>query len=621
MLLKRIKMLSYKKKQIKIKTTIVTIFITALFVPTTILTNALDCKPVINDCKKSTIISEEISLDIGLIYNVTKQLANIINESEDYWQGRRYGTPGEWRAAEILQNLWNETIAKNNDNIDNAVRELIDDGTNDFIDDDVQIKNKNDYKLEIFGEETPKDEYFPIVTLTKSSETYEFYNATVHLTPDEIYTKTANSIFEENEYPTQNFHEMQDILYNKYGENQYTSTNALADIDLEVDTIQGCNEFLEKSDNSSSNTHHIYLIEMKKFREYNLSQYSVQKIVNRLIEYTQSSSTAIDAFLCADFNDDTYHMLAGVKCISGTELRGFTIPGMMINGSLGNKIRENIENNVQVTADFYLRTYFNDSVKSYNLMGTIPGESTKTILVGAHYDGYSGGYVIDNAVGVAILLGLAKYFGDNVNNGIYPYYTTKFVFFGGEDSVWRGSCYYVQKHKPFLEEEVLYYINIDTVAYKNSSEYAKEELHLNMWHFPYNEGLNSTFLEIAEDSNYKSRSGGYGIETKGRDYSGVGRCDGAAFIGHVRRAVIAFDKGDPTFAWHFYQRDGGRHTKGDTLDKLDYLDLEVTAEVILNMTKKLSLLGKTSISTEYDIDENLEIIETEKEDAQISFLL
>ena len=279
---------------------------------------------------------------------------------------------------------------------------------------------------------------------------------------------------------------------------------------------------------------------------------------------------------------------------------------------LPSQIRENIENNVQVNADFYLRTYFNDSVRSYNIIGTIPGKSAKTIVVGAHYDGFSGDYVIDNAVGAAILLGMAKYFGDNANKGIYPYYTTKFVFFAGEDAVWRGSYHYVSKHKPFLEGKVLYYINIDTVAYKNSSEYAKEELCLNMWHFPYNDGLNNTFQEIIEQSNYETRSGGYGIGIKGRDHSGVGRCDGGAFIGHVRRAVIAFDKGDPTFAWHFYQRDGAGHTKGDTLDKLDYLDLVVTAEVILNLTKKLSLLRETTISTEFNADSNLKIIETEK---------
>lgn len=100
-------------------------------------------------------------------------------------------------------------------------------------------------------------------------------------------------------------------------------------------------------------------------------------------------------------------------------------------------------------------------VKSQNVIFKKQGKDTsKTIIVGAHYDSVLAGYGIDdNASGVAVMLEAAKYYANKK-----PSCNITFVAFGSEEVGLKGSSYYASK---MTEEEIKntkFMVNLDTLA-------------------------------------------------------------------------------------------------------------------------------------------------------------
>lgn len=117
------------------------------------------------------------------------------------------------------------------------------------------------------------------------------------------------------------------------------------------------------------------------------------------------------------------------------------------------------------TLNAQVRTSIQSKVRSYNVAGLIHGkDTTKTILIGAHYDhlgGYPGGTYYpgasDNASGIALWLSLAHYFAQKKH---IPPCNLLFVAFGGEEIGLLGSAAFVRQYYPTVRT-LAFMLNLD----------------------------------------------------------------------------------------------------------------------------------------------------------------
>jgi len=100
-----------------------------------------------------------------------------------------------------------------------------------------------------------------------------------------------------------------------------------------------------------------------------------------------------------------------------------------------------------------------DGLGSSNGVATLPGLSDTRIIINAHADGYFQGGD-DNASGLAVLLGLAKYFAKQPK----PKHTLMFVASGGHHGPGNGPASLVAAH-PELKTGTLLILNLEHVAY------------------------------------------------------------------------------------------------------------------------------------------------------------
>ncbi|HYM25687.1 MAG TPA: M28 family peptidase [Vicinamibacterales bacterium] len=98
-------------------------------------------------------------------------------------------------------------------------------------------------------------------------------------------------------------------------------------------------------------------------------------------------------------------------------------------------------------------------LKSGNAIAVIPGRSAKRIIVNAHADGYFQGGD-DNASGLAVLVGLARYFAKQPQ----PQHTLMFVASGGHHGPGNGPTALVAAH-PELKDGTILIVNLEHVAY------------------------------------------------------------------------------------------------------------------------------------------------------------
>ncbi len=98
------------------------------------------------------------------------------------------------------------------------------------------------------------------------------------------------------------------------------------------------------------------------------------------------------------------------------------------------------------------------AITSGNAVATIPGRSQRHIIINAHADGYFQGGD-DNASGVAVLVGLAKYFAKQPQ----PQHTLVFVASGGHHGPGNGPASLVAMHPELKDTELI--VNLEHVAY------------------------------------------------------------------------------------------------------------------------------------------------------------
>jgi len=95
---------------------------------------------------------------------------------------------------------------------------------------------------------------------------------------------------------------------------------------------------------------------------------------------------------------------------------------------------------------------------SQNVILTVPGQSERTIIVGAHYDGWPVHGASDNASGMALLLESARRMLQIDN-----YYTIVYIFFGAEEIGLIGAEYYVSNMTDEQSDNLLLMINADVL--------------------------------------------------------------------------------------------------------------------------------------------------------------
>ena len=132
---------------------------------------------------------------------------------------------------------------------------------------------------------------------------------------------------------------------------------------------------------------------------------------------------------------------------------------------------------------------------SQNVILTVPGESDKIIIVGAHYCSVNNNGISDNASGMVVLLESAKRMLQ-----LEHYYTIVYIFFGAEEVGLYGANYFVASLTEEEMENIVLMINIDVIFDGSTLFYAAGFHDVNTSEM----GSNAVTLlidEIAQDLN------------------------------------------------------------------------------------------------------------------------
>ena len=227
---------------------------------------------------------------------------------------------------------------------------------------------------------------------------------------------------------------------------------------------------------------------------------------------------------------------------------------------------------------------FNNSVESYNVIGTLEGENkNETIIVCSLYDSWWCRGTADSAIGMSVALAIAKYFKDNC---IIPERNIKFIAFCGEEYGLKGAMHYEETYR---DENVSYVLDLNQLGF---TPVIPENIRFQIW--TNDESVNQSMVEFIEDANYTERTG---IEYATRVKVECGPSNVKPFAwshrdGKRNCKTILFVKTGLGFEepnWLHHHRDGINHTHGDVIDNFNWTDTEVAGELALNVTKYFAI--------------------------------
>ena len=293
----------------------------------------------------------------------------------------------------------------------------------------------------------------------------------------------------------------------------------------------------------------------------------------------------VKGFIVMDSQDDTFFMMP-----SGTSspiLARFSKPGFSINGSSGKWIKQYLNDPDYVVKADFCSEWTWERVDSWNVIGDVPGKSSKIAMICAHHDSWWNQGTCDQLLSVTMAMGIAKYL---IDNDITPELTLRIVAFAGEEWYYHGSKSYVKNHaiKKYgcaniqdstgEPEDIIYAINPSNIGFNKTFD-----MSFNVGH-PRDDSLMRYMHNIARELQYTERTG---IGIIG-EYSIWANDVAAFFHGHryperYCKHAIEFDR----FPYPGYQRDSNNHTGGDSFnsinDTLFRVDAEVIAEIILRL--------------------------------------
>ncbi|WP_164527935.1 M28 family metallopeptidase [Georhizobium profundi] len=194
-------------------------------------------------------------------------------------------------------------------------------------------------------------------------------------------------------------------------------------------------------------------------------------------------------------------------------------------------------------------------VETGNVIGELPGSDVGEVVVGAHYDTQLDGVgASDNALGIACLLEMMRQLGEHdLRRRVVA------VAFADEEAGFRGSADYVQRYGARLAETVGM-VNLDALAWAP----AQRSLH-----------ADPSIMEFAAET---AEAAGWLIEN---------RADASLFPGSDHNPFI--DAGVPAaFFWRNPPTHPYYHTRGDSLDRIDFQIAVDTASAAAAVVKRLA---------------------------------
>lgn len=442
---------------------------------------------------------EEIPLNLSLVHDVVEALSEIIS-IRDYPQGRWFGTDGEHRAARNISVWMNETnLWTRFENVSsNTSWQYLKDLRLFYFDDDLQIINRT-LNITYKGIRTPTNEFF--ISPRWNHTTFGMINTTnLGILNNTLLEPFIERYLNRSQLST-NFteHDLQivprphnisdnithlienhlntilSILLNGdttllfiYLMTQFALENHLNYADMiqnpsNASTIPG---FLQDTAGSCCQNPYVYIAEDPTFNP-DPEQYIGENITEGIIQFLNEHHLARQPLLGSladslykniriiemqfwglspnfkglilyDHNNNTYNEAYDPYC---------SRPIIYINRTNGLNILSDLKNNEiqNYTIDYHLEQYWNENIRSWNIIGQLNGTNpNKTILCGCLYDGLWNQASADSAVGMGIMLAIARYYKDN---NITPMYTLRFVAFSGEEAGGRGAYSYAQEHK------------------------------------------------------------------------------------------------------------------------------------------------------------------------------
>jgi len=481
-----------------------------------------------NNSGPQTIVSiiNESMLDLEYIYNITRDLSYIIfteyNESAgELAKGRFFGTKGEWRAAEILYDnmtelgLWTTK---------EQIKDLPDKRPYSKLTHKQEIL---DFGLKINDVEIEECYIAPKWidsdgNIIQSNNNFSFKDLKIKLKPDFL-----RPILDDGD---------EDYVFIE--EEWYRNPNA--------STPPSMKKFLGRF---------IHPYRLVYFR----SKTIWKKIESKSWKYYPHCKGVINY----DFNSHTHNMVYTTSS---------KVPTIYITGLAGRQIIQDIEN---ASVDFFINQTYNESVISYNVIGQLNGtDPSKTVIVDCLYDGWWCQGTGDSAIGMATVLGIAKYFTDN---NIKPKYNIKFIGFGGEEQGCYGARSYEYYHR---DENIIYVIDLNQIGFKQEIP----RLTLNL--FVNKLGFMSKIWNIAKKTDYKEKTNDL-YDIKPAWFPLGGPSDDQVFtMTHPLCKTVCFLKGPP---WAYHHRDGMNHTEGDVMKYFDWDDVNATGKIVLNVVKHLTV--------------------------------
>jgi hypothetical protein len=219
---------------------------------------------------------------------------------------------------------------------------------------------------------------------------------------------------------------------------------------------------------------------------------------------------------------------------------------------------------------------------SANVIGIKAGQSTKAIIVGAHYDSVAiGRGADDNASGVAVMLEVAE-----MIKALPTPYTIRFVAFGAEEMGLSGSSYYVKKMSAADIQNTISMINLDSLIAGNTP---------NVYGNSQPKGaLLDWFLEFAKSRDLDLQT----QPVKNLDYPDGSPCDCADYSA-FQAAGIPFAFFEAT-DWNLGDQDGwtqvdpkfGKHGEiwNTKYDYLDYINQNFPGRIEQHLNLFVTLL-------------------------------
>jgi len=292
----------------------------------------------------------------------------------------------------------------------------------------------------------------------------------------------------------------------------------------------------------------------------------------------------VKGFILMDCFDETFFMMPSGT--SSPAVARFSEPGFSINGSNGKWIKKYLSNPDYVVKADFCSEWAWEHVDSWNVIGEIPGNSSKIAIINNFYDGWWNQATCDGAQSVGLILGIAKYLKDN---NIKPELTLRFIMWGGHEQYFRGVLHYLKNNsikkygcqtKNLVDQEdIIYVINPGNFGFDYTYN-----MSFNVGN-KRDEPLMKFMQNVAQELKYTERTG---IGITG-EYSVYGTESWRFYSGHnyperYCEHAIEFDR------WPFpgYHRDGNNHNLGDVFseinDTLYRVDCEVIAEIILRLT-------------------------------------